>query len=47
MRLAGNSVATPGLDAAEAVQFFAALGLDGVDFLCDDASGVLPEMDAP
>jgi sugar phosphate isomerase/epimerase len=45
LRLAGNTIATPELNALEALQFFRELGLDGVDFLCDDASGVSIEMD--
>jgi len=47
LRLAGNTIATPDLSAHDAVRFFASLGLDGVDFLCDEASGVTPDLDAP
>src|SRR6185369_7520835 len=35
MRLAGNTIATPDLSPFEAIELFASLGLDGVDFLCD------------
>ncbi|MGE3911544.1 MAG: sugar phosphate isomerase/epimerase family protein [Chloroflexota bacterium] len=45
LKLAGNTIATPELDAFGALRLFASLGLDGVDFLCDDASGVSVEMD--
>lgn len=45
LRLAGNTIATPELNALEALTFFQSIGLDGVDFLCDVQSGVGVEMD--
>jgi L-ribulose-5-phosphate 3-epimerase len=45
VRLAGNTIATPALGPFEAIELFAALGLDGVDFLCDEASGVTVDID--
>jgi hypothetical protein len=39
LRLAGNTIGTPGLAAHDAVPFFASLGPDGVGFLGDEASG--------
>lgn len=45
LRLAGNTIATPEMHAFEALAFFREIGLDGVDFLCDDASGVSVETD--
>jgi sugar phosphate isomerase/epimerase len=45
LRLAGNTIATPELNVLEALAFFREIGLDGVDFLCDDSSGVGVEMD--
>jgi hypothetical protein len=36
MRLAGPTIATPELSPAEAIELFGPLGLDGIDFLCDD-----------
>jgi L-ribulose-5-phosphate 3-epimerase len=45
LRLAGNTIATPDLNAFEALTFFRELDLEGVDFLCDDRSGVSIEMD--
>jgi sugar phosphate isomerase/epimerase len=45
LRLAGNTIATPELGPFEAVELFAALGLDGVDFLCDAPSGVTVDLD--
>ena len=45
LRLAGNTIATPELNAFEALTFFHGLGLEGVDFLCDDSSGISIELD--
>lgn len=45
LRLAGNTIGTPQMNALEALAFFREIGLDGVDFLCDDRSGVSIEMD--
>ncbi len=46
LRLAGNTIATPDLRAVDAVRFFASLGLQGVDLLCDDFGGVSTDLDA-
>jgi sugar phosphate isomerase/epimerase len=43
MRIAGHTMATPECNALEAVEIFAAAGLDGIELVSDDASGVLPE----
>ncbi len=45
LRLAGNTIATPELGPFEAIELFAKLGLDGVDFLCDEPSGVTVDLD--
>jgi hypothetical protein len=49
-RLAGNTIATPELSPFETIELFVSLGLDGIDFLCDDpesTSGVTVRLDRP
>ena len=47
MKLAGHTMATPELDPFESIKLFASLGLNGIEFVCDEHSGFSIELDIP